>query len=32
MRITIQALVDREDGKPPTMVMLGAIERKSGRE
>jgi len=30
MRITIQALVDREDGKPPTPVVLGVVERKSG--
>jgi hypothetical protein len=30
MRITIQALVDREDGEPPTTVALGAVERNSG--
>jgi len=30
MRITIQALVDREDGEPSTMVSLGVVERTSG--
>jgi len=30
MRITIQALVDREDGEPSTMVSLGVVDRTSG--
>ena len=29
MRVTIQALVDREDDEPPTTVELGAVERNS---
>jgi hypothetical protein len=29
MRITIQALVDREDGKPSTIVALCAIDKTS---
>ena len=27
MRITIEAVVDREDGRPPVTVELGAVER-----
>lgn len=27
MRITIQAVVDREDGRRPVVVELGAVER-----
>ena len=29
MRITMQALVDREDGRPPTALALGVVERES---